>query len=75
MKIKLRIKQLAKSRGIKNAYQLQHAAGLSPSNAAKLFSNKSRLISLETLGRLCSALSCEPSQLFEYPKTDETLAD
>jgi len=71
MKIKLRIRELAKSRGIKNAYQLQHATGVSPSNAAKLFSNTSRLISLETLGKLCEALSCEPSQLFDYPKVDD----
>ncbi len=64
MVIKLCINELAKSRGIKNAYQLQHVVGLSPSNAVKLFSNSSTLISLETLGKLCETLTCEPNDLF-----------
>ena len=68
MVIQLRINELAKSRGIKNAYQLQHAVGLSPSNAVKLFSNSSALISLETLGKLCVALACEPNDLFAFSK-------
>lgn len=64
MKIKLNVKKIAASRGIGTAYQLQKRAGLSPSNASRLYNDNVKQISLDTLGRLCKALECEPSDLF-----------
>jgi len=64
MKLKIRIREVAKSRGIRTAYALQKRAGLSPSNAAKIYRNDITQISVETLGRLCEVLDCEPSDLF-----------
>jgi putative transcriptional regulator len=72
MKINLNVKEIAVSRGIRTAYQLQMRAGLSPSNASRLYNDNVKQISLDTLGRLCKALDCEPGDLFrvvaEKPK-------
>jgi DNA-binding Xre family transcriptional regulator len=69
MKIKINIKQIAVSRGIKTAYQLQKKVGLSPSNASRHFNNKIVQISINTLGKLCDVLDCEPSELFVRSKS------
>lgn len=69
MKITVKIREVAESRGIKTAYQLQKKVGLSPSNAANLFNNDITLISIETLGKLCATLECEPNDLLKIPKT------
>ena len=63
MKLKIRIREVAKARGIKTAYQLQKQAKLSPSNAAKLYRNQITQISIETLGKLCQVLACDPGDL------------
>lgn len=68
MKIKVKIKEIAQSKGIKNPYQLQKKAHLSPTNARNLFNNEITLISIETLGKLCEALDCEPNDLFHIQK-------
>ncbi len=70
MKIKLNIKKVAKDRGIKTAYRLQRQANLSPSNASRLYNDDIKQISLDTLGKLCEALECEPSDILvvEKPK-------
>lgn len=72
MKITVKIREVAESKGIKTAYQLKIKVGLSPSNASNLFNNKMTLISIETLGKLCSALECEPNDLFKISKTKIT---
>jgi DNA-binding Xre family transcriptional regulator len=64
MKMNLRVRQVAEERGITNAYQLQKRTGLSPSNAAKLFANRSSMISFTTLAVLCDAFACTPNDLF-----------
>jgi DNA-binding Xre family transcriptional regulator len=66
MKIELQVKEVAAKRGIKTAYKLQIVVGLSPSNAAKLFANRSSMISLATLGVLCEKLACTPDDLFRF---------
>jgi DNA-binding Xre family transcriptional regulator len=67
MKLKINIREVAENKGIKTAYQLQKRVGLSPSNAAKLYNNDIVQISIETLGKLCHVLECEPSDLFIVP--------
>jgi len=62
--MKLRIRELALSRGIKNAYQLQVRVGLTPTNASKLFNDRTKLLSLPTIEKLCRGLECEPNELF-----------
>jgi len=63
MVIRINIHEVAISRGVTTAYQLQKAAGLTPTNASKLFNNKIAQISINTLGKLCDALECSPAEL------------
>ena len=69
MKLKVRIHEVARSRGLTTPYQLQKLTGLSPTNASKIYNNDIVQISIETLGKLCDALDCEPSDLFVRPKS------
>ncbi len=71
MKIKVNIKQIAIRQGIKTAYRLQKNVGLSPSNASRLYNNRIKQISVETLGKLCDVLDCEPSDLFISKKNQK----
>lgn len=68
MKLELRIQQAAKRRGIDTAYKLQKAAGLTPTNASRLFNHKVKQLSLETLGKLCEVLNCEVGDLIVKAK-------
>jgi DNA-binding Xre family transcriptional regulator len=55
--IKVTIRQAARRVGVKNAYQLQKRAGLSPAVAADLWRGE-KYPKLETLDRLCGVLEC-----------------
>ncbi len=68
MRLKIRIREVAQSRGIKTAYQLQKRADLKPSTASRLYRNQVSQITLETLDKLLTALDCEASDLFVRPK-------
>lgn len=63
MKIKVNIREIAEKQGIKNPYQLQKKASLTPTNAVKLYNNNIVQISMETLAKLCEALQCKPNDL------------
>lgn len=67
MKLQIRIKEVAQSRGIQTAYQLQKRARLAPSTAARLYRNKVRLMTIETLEKLLDALNCDAGELFVRP--------
>lgn len=64
--IEIRIKEIAKERGIQNAHRLQLAAELSPAVASRFWKSKIEKISMETLGRLCKALECQPGDLLVF---------
>lgn len=64
--IKVRIKEIAEERGIKNAHRLELAAALSPAAAARLWKGEIEKISMETLDRLCRTLNCKIGELFIY---------
>jgi DNA-binding Xre family transcriptional regulator len=61
--IKLKIREMAEVRGIKNAYQLQKAMDVPPGMAARLWRSNMRMIGLDTIDSLCEALDCEPADL------------
>lgn len=69
MGLKINIRQVAESRGVKTAYQLQVKANLAPSTAARLYRNNITQITLDTLEKLCEGLDCEPSDLFVRSKS------
>lgn len=66
--IKIRIREVAESKGIKTAYQLQKLTGVQATVAAKWFKNDLKLIGIESLDLLCRKLECEPNDLLELSK-------
>ena len=65
MTVKFNIKQVAISKGIKNANQLKEKANLYPSHARRIWDGEMQKISLELIDKLCVALECEPGDLFK----------
>jgi DNA-binding Xre family transcriptional regulator len=66
--VTVKIRERCLAVGITTAYQLQKAAQLSPSTAARFFKNDVTKLSLDALGRLCDALDCEAGVLFPRVK-------
>lgn len=64
--ITIHVKEVAVRRGIKNAYGLQLATGLSPDVTQRLWRGEWEKIAKETLERLCTALKCQPGMLLKY---------
>jgi DNA-binding Xre family transcriptional regulator len=61
--IKTHVREIAEKRGIETAYQLQKALSISPSVAAKLWSDDFENISRTSLDRLCKVLKVQPGKL------------
>ena len=68
MKLQIKIREVAQSRGIKTAYQLQKRANLAPTTAARLYRNNVTLMTIETLDKLCDSLDCDAGELFVRQK-------
>jgi DNA-binding Xre family transcriptional regulator len=61
--IELRVREVAEERGITNPFSLSRESGVAYANCYKLWSGQQKMISLDTLDRLCEALSCEPGDI------------
>ena len=70
--VRTKIRDLAEKRGLTTAYQLQKAANLSPSMAARLYRDEVDMIALRTVDSLCTALACKPGDLFDYVAEKQT---
>lgn len=55
------------------AYQLQKALNISPSVAAKIYSDEFEMISRKSLDRLCKVLDVTPADLISYEADRETV--
>jgi DNA-binding Xre family transcriptional regulator len=66
MKAKIRIAELARQHGFKNAYALQNALKCSPTMAARLWSGEFKQIGIETMDKLCDLFKCSYNDLFGY---------
>lgn len=64
--IKTHVQEIAQKRGISTAYQLQKALNVSPSVAAKIYSDEFEMISRKSLDRLCNALKTTPAELITF---------
>jgi DNA-binding Xre family transcriptional regulator len=64
--ITIHVREMAEKRGIRNAYGLQVATGLSPDVTQRLWRGEWEKIGKETLERLCRALRCQPGRLLTY---------
>jgi DNA-binding Xre family transcriptional regulator len=61
--IELRVRELAEQRGITNPFSLSKESGVAYSNCYKLWNGQHKMISLDTIDRLCDALKCEPGDI------------
>lgn len=64
--IKSKIKDVAESKGITNAYQLGVLIGVTPNVSARLWKDDFTQIGKVTLNKLCSALNCNVGELLFY---------
>lgn len=64
--IKIKVADIAKKNGIKNAYALQNALKCSPTMASRLWKGNFKQIGIETIDALCELLTCEPSDLLVF---------
>lgn len=64
--IKTHINETCRKRGLETAYQLQKALGIHPTPAYALFNDNVKMISLETLDKLCKALKTTPAKLITF---------
>ena len=52
---------------------LANEVGIAPNNISRIRTGKFRAVRLATLDSLCTALSCQPGDLFEFvPDDDQT---
>ena len=61
--IKIRIREVAVSKGITTAYQLQKLCNVQATVAAKWYKNDLKSIGIESLDLLCRKLECKPNDL------------
>lgn len=66
--IKLRIKEVAETKGYGNPFALSQASGINYAICYKLWHTERRRIDLGTLEKLCDALKVTPGRLFEYER-------
>ena len=64
--IKSRIREIAESKGIPNAYQLGIAIGVTPNVSARLWKDEFTQVGKVTLDKLCTALNCQVGDLLVY---------
>jgi DNA-binding Xre family transcriptional regulator len=64
--IRLKIKEVAMQKGVKNPFALSQKSGLNYAIAYRLWHGEQRRIDLNTLERLCDALKVKPGLFFEY---------
>lgn len=70
--IKLRARELAEERGITNPFALSKESGVAYANCYKIWNNQQKMISLDTLDRLCEALRCESGDILVKAPTTTT---
>ena len=61
-----RIQEMAKNRGIENAYQLWQKVGGSKESAAQLWRGDFKKVGISTLKKLCDVLYCGVGDLLVY---------
>ncbi|PYP82897.1 MAG: XRE family transcriptional regulator [Blastocatellia bacterium AA13] len=62
---KLLVREVAEREGIRNALALATKAGIPYASVHRLWLGTAKMIGLDTIERLCRALSVRPGQLFE----------
>jgi len=63
------IREMAERAGITTSYGLMKAMNVSPSLAAKWWTNEMKMIGINSLNKLCIVLKCQPGDILRF--TDE----
>jgi DNA-binding Xre family transcriptional regulator len=64
--VRLKVNEVAEARGVKNALDLSGRAGIGYASAYGIWKGEAKMLSLETINRLCLALKVKPGQLFDF---------
>jgi DNA-binding Xre family transcriptional regulator len=64
--VRLIVKEIAEKRGIKNPFALSKATGINYANCHKLWQGNQKMISVDTVDKLCEALGCTPNDLLVF---------
>lgn len=64
--IRARIREVAETKGVPNAYQLGVLIGVTPNVSARLWKDDFAQIGKVTLDKLCAALDCNVGDLLVY---------
>ncbi len=73
--MKVKIREIAERRGIKNAKQLAKLTGLSVTSCYQLWNDTAKAISFESLNTLCNVLQAGPAVLLDYTPDVEPPAE
>lgn len=69
--IRPRLQEVAKSRGIQNAYQLQKVTGFPIGMTYRLWKKPWKQVDLKTLDTLCDLLECTPNDLLCFERREK----
>lgn len=64
--IRIKIREIAKEKGIDNPFQLMKATGMSYGQCHLYWNSEPKHIRPDALNRLCLALRVTPGQIFEF---------
>jgi putative transcriptional regulator len=64
--IRAKIREVAETKGVQNAYQLGVLIGVTPNVSARLWKDDFAQIGKVTLDKLCMALNCSVGDLLVY---------
>lgn len=62
--MKLKVKKLLEEQG-KSVYWLKQETGISHATIYKIVNNETKMISFESLEKICKALNCKPNDIIE----------
>ena len=66
MSIKFKVYEMMAQRGIPTRRKLAEMTGIAPWRIGEFVKGTPKMISLETLNKLCTALDCQPGELLEF---------
>jgi putative transcriptional regulator len=64
--VQLIVKGIAEKKGIDNPFALSKATGINYANCHKLWQGNQKMISIDTVDKLCEALECTPNDLLIF---------
>ena len=68
--IVVRLREMMERRGIRSQAELARLTGLSANSISSIAHGRGRL---ESIGRICAALDCQPGDLLEYVPENPSL--